>query len=89
MITLDLLGLLHKYDTFPVPLKRRYIWRLNHISDGPQAFAKENLILARRKRKKKIAFDMQCALLRGRIIKKAVLPVFNRLPGHMKDRLRG
>lgn len=89
MISLDLIGFLHKYDTFPLPLKRRYIRKINYLSEGSQIFAKENMILARRTERKKIAFDMQCALFRSQIIKKAVLPVFNRLPNHVKSWLRG
>ena len=69
MIALELVGALRNYITFPIPLKRRYIWQTFFGTKGSFIFAKENLKLAIKKGRKDITLDICYAMLQSRAIK--------------------
>jgi hypothetical protein len=67
MLALDLVGALHKYKTFPLPLRRRDIWRIDCVKDHQKVFFFDNLNLARRVSRRDRVADLHVARLRARL----------------------
>jgi hypothetical protein len=66
MLALDLVGALHKYRTFPLPLRHRDVWRTSCLSSAPKVFYLDNLSLARRVSRRDRVADLCVAGLRAR-----------------------
>lgn len=67
MLSLDLLGALDRFPTFPYPLRRRDIWRTTYLSVPSLVFWRENLALAREAGRRDRIFDLRWARLRSRL----------------------
>lgn len=65
MTTLDLLGVLPHYTTFPLPLERQHIRDCRFLSIGERRFARQILDYAVAAGRHDIAFDLRYALLRS------------------------
>ena len=68
MVTLDLLGALSKYKTFPLPLKRSDIRKIRGLKGNSLNLLNENIDLAVEKRRMDLIFDLRCSMLRNRNI---------------------
>jgi hypothetical protein len=67
LVSLDLLGALDRYPTFPHRLRRRDIWRTNYVSPSSLVYWKENLELARKVSRVDRVFDLRLARIRSRL----------------------
>jgi len=66
MITLDLLGVLGRYRTFPHPLERARVRRSGWVSANARVYYNDLIVLARRMGRTDMERDLRAALLRGR-----------------------
>lgn len=68
MIALDMVDALPKYDTFPMPLRRRDVWRIKQVGVAAISFYKDNLSLARKVGRRDRVLDLKWARLRSRTV---------------------
>jgi len=68
MTTLQILGVLPKYTSFPKPFKRRDIRNYKLVHKGRPIFTHEMIDYAVQTGRRDIAFDLRCARLKSRIL---------------------
>ena len=70
MITLEAAGVLFKYTTFPLPLKRNTIRRWQLLEKHNFWFAKEIMDFAKTSHRSDIVFDIKYAMVRSKTLKR-------------------
>ena len=67
LIALDAVGALSRYETFPLPLRRRDVWHTSPVGAAATSFYKDNLRLARRAGRRDRVLDLKWARSRSRM----------------------
>jgi hypothetical protein len=67
MLSLELLGAIDRYRTFPHRLRRRDIWRTSYVTPSSRIFWKENVDLARKVGRRDRAVGLRLAIWRSRL----------------------
>jgi len=79
MITLDTIGMLSRYQTFPTPLRRSDVRHTSHVGSSALSFYRDNLELARRMDRSDRVFDLRWARWRSRLKAAVTDRIFGRL----------
>jgi len=78
MISLDLLKALSKYETFPITLQLKNICKTRFINKGFRLFCKENLRMAKKKKRHRMTLVLFYSIIQGLVLEKIIRPIYRK-----------